>query len=144
MSLPEPERGLVICYSYLWSHEASEGAEEGRKNRPCVIIAGVKRVESGQTIVTVLPITHSEPDDPALNVVNDRPVGDLGALPHQLSVVCAIQTPMPQRVGWGLNALAMSGPTLTSFGGADDDRVTDLGGELSTTGRGKKKPRLVC
>jgi hypothetical protein len=68
MSLPEPERGLVICYSYLWSHEASEGAQEGRKNRPCVIIAGVKRVESGQTIVTVLPITHSEPDDPATAV----------------------------------------------------------------------------
>ena len=61
MSLPERERGLVICYSYLWNHEASEGTEEGRKNRPCVIIAGVKRVESGQTIVTVLPVTHSEP-----------------------------------------------------------------------------------
>jgi mRNA-degrading endonuclease toxin of MazEF toxin-antitoxin module len=68
MSLPEPERGLVICYSYLWSHEASGGSEEGRKNRPCVIIVSVKRVESGQTIVTVLPITHSEPDDLATAV----------------------------------------------------------------------------
>ena len=47
---------------------------------------------------------------------------------------------MPQRAGRGLNALAMSNPTLTSFG-ADDGRATDLGGELSTTGWGKKRPR---
>jgi hypothetical protein len=43
MALPEPERGLVISYSYLWSHEAAEGAEEGRKNRPCVIVAGARQ-----------------------------------------------------------------------------------------------------
>jgi PemK-like, MazF-like toxin of type II toxin-antitoxin system len=62
MALPEPERGLVISYSYLWSHEAAEGAEEGRKNRPCVIVAGVKRVND-EIIVTVFPITHQAPND---------------------------------------------------------------------------------
>jgi hypothetical protein len=62
MALPEPERGLVISYSYLWSHEAAEGAEEGRKNRPCVIVAGVKRVND-EIIVTVFPITHHAPND---------------------------------------------------------------------------------
>lgn len=62
MALPEPERGLVISYSYLWSHEASEGAEEGRKNRPCVIVTGVKRVND-EVIVTVFPITHQAPKD---------------------------------------------------------------------------------
>ena len=45
---------------------------------------------------------------------------------------------MPQRAGRGLNALAMSSPTLTCFG-ADDGRATDLGGELSTTGWGAKR-----
>jgi hypothetical protein len=63
MALPEPERGLVISYSYLWSHEASKGEDAGRKNRPCVIVLAVKRVASGQTIVTVLPITHQAPTD---------------------------------------------------------------------------------
>jgi hypothetical protein len=37
MSLVEPKPGLVICYSYLWSHEAAKGREEGVKDRPCVI-----------------------------------------------------------------------------------------------------------
>ena len=61
MSLPEPQPGLVIRYSYLWRREASKGLEEGRKDRPCVIIAAVERDASGKITVVVLPITHSEP-----------------------------------------------------------------------------------
>jgi hypothetical protein len=34
---PEPELGLVITYSYLWSEEAAAGHAEGRKTRPCAI-----------------------------------------------------------------------------------------------------------
>ncbi len=62
MPLPEPEPGLVISYSYLWHHEAEDGSEEGRKDRPCVIIA----VEQRETaiLVSVVPLTHRPPDDP--------------------------------------------------------------------------------
>jgi len=60
MSFPTPEAGLVISYSYLWRHEHDAGAEEGRKNRPCVIILAVEK-KDGNTLVTVAPITHSEP-----------------------------------------------------------------------------------
>jgi hypothetical protein len=61
VSLPEPQPGLVIRYSYLWRREASKGVEDGRKDRPCVIVAAVERDASGKITVVVLPVTHSEP-----------------------------------------------------------------------------------
>ncbi len=60
MSFPAPELGLVISYAYLWRHEHEAGLEEGRKNRPCVIVLSVEK-DGDATIVTVAPITHSEP-----------------------------------------------------------------------------------
>lgn len=60
MSLPKPVPGLVISYAYLWRDEALRGLEEGRKDRPCVIILSVEEAD-GRTIVTVAPITHSLP-----------------------------------------------------------------------------------
>jgi hypothetical protein len=65
MPLPEPEPGLVVSYAYLWRAEHEAGHEEGRKDRPCAIILALERSEDATTIVTVLPITHSPPADPA-------------------------------------------------------------------------------
>ena len=67
MALPEPTPGLVIGYAYLWRNEALQGREEGRKDRPCVIVLAVQAVE-GRTVVTVAPITHSPPQHPDLAV----------------------------------------------------------------------------
>ncbi|WP_372088703.1 hypothetical protein P7L79_05890 (plasmid) [Tistrella mobilis] len=64
MAFPTPQLGLVLSYAYLWHHEHQAGREEGRKDRPCVIVLAVTR-EDGQTMVTVLPITHTPPADPA-------------------------------------------------------------------------------
>ncbi|MCA0029621.1 type II toxin-antitoxin system PemK/MazF family toxin [Mesorhizobium sp. B263B2A] len=64
MSLPKPIPGLVICYSYLWAKEHETGAEEGRKGRPCAIVAA-RQVVEGREVVTVVPITHSPPFDSA-------------------------------------------------------------------------------
>lgn len=63
MDLPDPEPGMVIGYAYLWRNEALAGREEGRKDRPCVIVISTF-VTGGQRIVTVAPITHSPPDNP--------------------------------------------------------------------------------
>jgi hypothetical protein len=63
MAIPNPEPGLVISYAYLWHHEHLGGREEGRKDRPSVIVLAVERDADGATIVTVLPITHSTPSD---------------------------------------------------------------------------------
>lgn len=60
MALPEPVPGLVISYAYLWRDEALRGQEEGRKDRPCVIILAVEDAD-GRKVVTVAPITHSPP-----------------------------------------------------------------------------------
>jgi hypothetical protein len=63
VSLPTPQPGLVIRYSYLWSAEAQAGKEEGTKDRPCAIIL-VLAGEQGRQRVRVLPVSHSPPHDP--------------------------------------------------------------------------------
>lgn len=67
MAFPNPEPGLVISYAYLWRYEHEEGHDEGRKNRPCVIVLAVEE-HDGAVAVTVAPITHRAPDDASLAV----------------------------------------------------------------------------
>ena len=74
MPLPAPRPGLVVSYAYLWHHEHRAGREEGRKNRPCVIVLAVKRTTADAILVRVVPVTHSAPDEPAAAVELPRPV----------------------------------------------------------------------
>ncbi len=67
MPLPRPAPGLVISYACLWRHEDRRGREEGAKARPCAIVLATA-TEAGEVVVTVAPITHSPPGDPALAV----------------------------------------------------------------------------
>lgn len=60
MDIPEPKIGLVISYAYLWRDEAKAGLEEGRKDRPSVIVVASERVPR-EIIVMVAPITHTPP-----------------------------------------------------------------------------------
>lgn len=72
---PEPQVGLVISFSYLWSEEAERGAVEGRKDRPCAIVLALEnsQAETGkQKQVAVVPITHTPPRD--LNVAIEIPL----------------------------------------------------------------------
>jgi len=63
--IPTPEPGLVLNFSYLWHYEHQARQEEGRKDRPSVILLCVQREGDDATLVTVLPITHRAPADPA-------------------------------------------------------------------------------
>lgn len=63
MTFPKPAPAQVIRYSYLWHKDAVLGAEEGVKDRPCAVIMMVQD-ENGEDIVTVLPITHTPPQNP--------------------------------------------------------------------------------
>jgi hypothetical protein len=74
MAIPAPEPGLVVNYAYLWHNEYETGAEEGRKDRPSVIVLCVEGAE-GETVVTVLPITHRSPNKPADAVMIPAAVG---------------------------------------------------------------------
>jgi hypothetical protein len=67
VALPPPRPGLVVSYAYLWRDQAMAGLEEGRKDRPCVVILAA-RAEGGRTIVTVAPVTHRAPARPELGV----------------------------------------------------------------------------
>src|SRR5260370_35165859 len=82
MPIPNPEPGLVISYAYLWHHEHEAGREEGQKDRPSVIVLAVEREAARGTIVTVLPITHSAPIDPASAVEIPLPVKRHPGLGH--------------------------------------------------------------
>jgi hypothetical protein len=63
--IPAPEPGLVISYAYLWHREHEAGREEGRKDRPSVIVLAVERPANDTTVVVILPITHTPPVDSA-------------------------------------------------------------------------------
>jgi hypothetical protein len=74
MPIPAPEPGLVISYAYLWQTEHEAGQEEGRKDRPSVIVLAVERQADDTTIVTVLPMTHTAPLDPTSAIEVPAPV----------------------------------------------------------------------
>jgi hypothetical protein len=73
-TIPTPEAGLVIAYAYLWRREHKAGQEEGRKDRPSVIVLAVERDTDGATFVVVLPITHAAPRDSSEAVEIPGPV----------------------------------------------------------------------
>lgn len=59
----QPEIGLVIRHAYLWWNEARAGREEGRKDRPSVIVH--LRVNEHQELETyICPVTHTPTEIP--------------------------------------------------------------------------------
>jgi hypothetical protein len=63
-----PERGSVIRYAYLWADENLRGQEEGRKDRPALVLALSVREIDGAVNVLVLAVTRTPPIDPAVAV----------------------------------------------------------------------------
>jgi mRNA-degrading endonuclease toxin of MazEF toxin-antitoxin module len=55
-----PLSGQVVDHHFLWSEESDSGRVEGRKARPCLVVA-VERTPAGASRVTVLPITSRKP-----------------------------------------------------------------------------------
>ncbi len=64
MNLAPPERGSVIRYAYLWADEDAAGREEGRKDRPVLVLALSVNEQHGMTRLLVVAITHSPRTDP--------------------------------------------------------------------------------
>lgn len=59
-----PLPGSVIRYSYLWADEDELGQEEGRKDRPALVLAIAIRISGDETRVLVLAITRTPPLEP--------------------------------------------------------------------------------
>lgn len=56
-----PLPGSVIRYAYLWADESTAGREEGRKDRPALVLALSVRSDDGETEVLVVAVTHTAP-----------------------------------------------------------------------------------
>lgn len=65
MSLEAPHRGDVIRYEYLWADEPAAGSEDGRKDRPAVVLALSVVSGGASTRVLVVAVIHTPPRDPA-------------------------------------------------------------------------------
>ena len=62
-----PKVGQVIDHRFLWVEEQAQGQIEGRKARPCLILA-VEYDETDVPRVTVVPITSQRPREGTLAV----------------------------------------------------------------------------
>lgn len=60
-TIPKPSN--VLSYSYLWAHEAARGEEDGRKQRPVVVVIARAEVD-GNTELLVVPVTTQPPSEP--------------------------------------------------------------------------------
>jgi len=61
MPLPDPKAGMVVNFRYLWSREQEQGQDEGRKDRPCLIVGVLG--EGAERRVLLAPISHTPPHD---------------------------------------------------------------------------------
>ena len=112
MSLPKPEPGLVIRYSYLWRVEYLRGQEEGVKDRPCAIVLAPERVED-DTHVVVLPVTHSPPDKSVVALEIPLAIKRALGLDSERSWVVLSES----------NRFRWPGPDLRRVGDRDDSSV---------------------
>jgi hypothetical protein len=111
MPLPTPEPGLVIRYAYLWHSEYKESREEGTKDRPCAIILTAFN-EDGETVVTVLPITHSPP----------RPADDAVELPFTTKQRLGLDDTRSWVIVTEMNRFIWPGPDLRPIQPAETGR----------------------
>lgn len=81
----DPEPTDVIHYTYLWRGEAQAGEEEGRKTRPCLVLA-VTPSKAGLRVI-VAPITTRNYDPSNSVEIPPRVIAHLG-LDDRSRVVC--------------------------------------------------------
>ena len=112
MSLPTPEPGLVIRYSYLWWHEHRQGREEGSKDRPCAILLAVQDHDDA-TRVVVVPVTHTPPARPETAL----------ELPAAIKRHLGLDTERSWVVLSESNLFEWPGPDLRRVGNRDDSSV---------------------
>jgi hypothetical protein len=113
VSLPTPRSGLVIRYSYLWHREFVQGIEEGLKDRPCAIVAAIRRAQTGETRVLVLPFTHTKPDSETMSIEIPAMVKKQLGLDDERSWIVLTE--------W--NEFTWPGPDLRRVGEGDDASV---------------------
>lgn len=137
--IPEkPEAGLVLRYSFLWRHEASQGQEEGAKDRPVVVIV---LLADGEEIV-VAPITTQAPTSGAPSIdIPSRVRGHLGLDAER----CWISLSTLNRFVWpGPDLRAVPGKNpATAVYGFIPQRLLDAVKAIAMAELSKRVPGLV-
>ena len=109
MRLNPPQRGSVIRYSYLWADERASGRDEGRKDRPALVLSLSVRAERAETECLVLAITHGAPLDPSGGVPLPMPVKRQLGLDHIASWIITTEA----------NAFVWPGPDIRRVPGRE-------------------------
>jgi hypothetical protein len=135
LALPDPHPGLVISYAYLWADENARGLEEAAKDRPCAIVVA-RRLTKGiggsmKSVVTVVPVTHTEPRDPAKAIEMPAPLKKYLGLEARRSWIVVDET----------NEFLWPGPALRPV--ARTRRDTFSYGTLPPKFFGKLRQRLL-
>ena len=60
-----PTPGSVIHYGYLWADESARGQEEGKKDRPAVVLTISVKQEGARIELLVVAVTHTPPRSPS-------------------------------------------------------------------------------
>jgi hypothetical protein len=100
-----------VSYAYLWRSDFEQGQEEGTKDRPCAIVL-IARDDQGDTIVTVVPVTHSPPQRPEDAVELPLPTKRRLGLDAERSWVVVSE----------INRFVWPGPDLRPLSRAEPDR----------------------
>ena len=103
--------GLVLRYAYLWAAEAAQGRDEGRKDRPVVVVLK-REVVAGASSVIVAPITHSPPRNGTRAVPMDPRLKARLGLDDEASWIVTDE----------VNVFVWPGPDLRPIGGSAGDR----------------------
>lgn len=104
-----PEEGDVINYCYLWRHEHADGEEDGRKDRPCLVIVSEQRGESRRIIVA--PITSQNFADATSLKVPPPFITQLGLKPGSAIVASDLNA-----FNWVSPDVRMRGKKHTHYG----------------------------
>ena len=70
MARPDPQRGQVVRYEYLWASEAlQDGLSEGEYPRPCAVVVQIAPKDGGPLQAMLCGITHTEPRPPSEGIL---------------------------------------------------------------------------
>jgi hypothetical protein len=108
-----PKRGAVIRYSYLWADENARGQEDGRKDRPALVLALSIKEADGNIEVLVLAVTHTPPPNAA----------DAVAFPQDIKRRLGLDDALSWIVTTEANAFIWPGPDIRPVPGRSPTTV---------------------
>ena len=111
-----PKPGTVFRYSYLWAREAVAGAEEGRKDRPAVVLTLVVRVGADRSDVVTLAVTHSPPARPTDAIEIPKPIKRQLGLDDDASYIVTVEANVFEWPGPDLRPIAGTTPPTFIYG----------------------------